>query len=324
MWKTIISTAFQKQDTDQEVGTGRPVIAGYAVFAGIASVCTVMFLILIKAFAYWESDSASVLASLIDSLVDAGVSLVTLLGIQYSLKPADEDHRYGHGKIEGVIALFQAAFITGAGVLLFFESLRRFANPTEIENSLIVYVVMGISIVLSLVLVAIQKYTLKMAPSIAVQADKTHYSMDIVINMGVIVTMFAMTQGAPAWLDPAYAIMVAFYISFAVRDIAGQGLDMLLDRELPDETRNIIIEKITAHDKSMGFHDLRTRKSGMTIMISFDLEVDASLSLADAHNIARDIEINLLSAFPNAEVLIHVDPHNDTDDSRHSVAGIHH
>lgn len=325
MWKLIISKAFKKQDTSSQLtGDGEPVISGYALFAGFASVCTVVFLIIIKAYAYWQSDSASVLASLIDSLVDAGISFVTLLGIQYSLRPADEDHRHGHGKMEGVIALFQAAFIAGAGILLFFESLRRLSHPLEIENHMAVFVVMGISILMSLILVAIQKYTLKMAPSLAVEADKTHYSMDIVVNAGVIVVMFAMMSGAPAWIDPAYAILVALYISVTVREIASKGLDMLLDRELSQEIRDDIAQIIHGHNRVMGFHDLRTHKSGMKIMISFDLEVEASLSLADAHDIARDIEVDIVSAFPNAEVLIHVDPHNDTDDTRHSVAGVHH
>lgn len=296
----------------------------YAVYAAIASVSTVIILILIKAVAYWYSNSTSVLASLIDSLVDCGISIMTLFAVQYSIKPPDHEHRYGHGKIEGVMALLQSVFIGAAAILLVVESLSRFSKPPEIENYTLVFVVMSVSVVLSIVLVMIQKYTLRMAPSLAIKADQAHYSMDVVTNIGVICVLVALLNGAPVWIDSVFAIAMAIYISFTVKAIFQDGLDMLLDRELPQDTRDKIITIIKAHNDVMGMHDLRTRKSGMKIIIAFDLEVDADLSLQSAHDIARDIEVNLFQEFPNAEIFIHVDPHNDTEDTRHTVAGVHH
>ena len=302
---------------------GRPIKSEYALFAGIASLVTVSVLILMKAVAYWYSGSTSVMASLIDSFVDAGVSVMTVFAIQYSLKPADSEHRYGHGKIEGVMALLQAAFIMSAAIFLIFESFIRFIRPIEVVHHHLVYVVLAISIMLSLTLVMIQRYTLKMAPSLAVEADQAHYLNDIVVNLGVMAVLVALSQGAPLWVDPAFSIVLALYISYTVKDIAKRGLDMLLDRELPDEIRKKITDKIVSHKEVMGMHDLRTHKSGMKIFISFDLEVDSSLSLLDAHNIARDIEVDIVASFPNAEVLIHIDPHDDPQDTRHTVSGVH-
>ncbi len=295
-----------------------------ALFAGGASICTVIILILVKGAAYLHSNSASVLASLVDSLSDAGVSVMSFLAIHYSLRPADSNHRYGHGKAEGLAALMQAAFIGGAGVFLLFESLTRFTEAHELHSHNFVVTVMAISTALSVALVLLQKYSLNHAPSLAVEADKAHYNADIVINIGVMGVMVALGHGAPGWIDPVFAIAVAFWLAFTVRNVAGKGLDMLLDRELPDSVRLAITQKVLAQKDVLGMHDLRTNKSGMKIFISFDIEVDPHQSLQEAHEVTRAVEKALLSDFPLAEIMIKVDPHGDTEDSRHQVSGVHH
>jgi len=295
----------------------------YAVIASIASVLTVAVLILIKSYAYWKSGSASILASLIDSFVDSGVSIMTFFAIQYSLKPPDSEHRHGHGKIEGLVAVLQGAFIAGAGIALLVESAIRFQKTEEITAHPAALVIMGISIVLSAVLVTIQKYALRTAPSLAVEADRAHYSMDILINTGVMAVLVALYYGAPRWIDPAFAAAVVIYLAINVVAIVRKGVDMLLDRELPDETREQIKACVLAHEGVRGLHDLRTHKSGMRIFISFDVEVDGDQPLSDAHAIARDLETELVEKFPNAEIMIHVDPHGDSYDKRHHAAAVH-
>lgn len=289
-----------------------------ALIAGAASIVTVAVLIALKLFATVQTGSASVLASLIDSAVDASVSLMTFFAIHISLKPADEDHRHGHGKVEGLAALFQAAFIAGAGFFLLLESAGRFTGAGEIRNDNMAIAVMAVSIILSVVLVMIQNYSLRFAPSLAVEADRAHYASDIVVNFGVIGVLFGLQNGAPAWIDPAFAVLVALYLGLTVRRIAGKGVDMLLDRELPGDSRERITKKVLSHKYVMGMHDLRTSKSGMKIFISFDIELDPSLLLYNAHEIVREVEYELLIDFPNAEILIHADPHGDTSDTRHS------
>lgn len=296
----------------------------FALFAGGASIFTVIILILIKGGAYLHSGSASVLASLVDSLSDAAVSIMNFLAIHYSLRPADSNHRHGHGKAEGLAALMQAAFIGGAGVFLLFESLTRFAAPRELQGYNVVITVMVVSTAFSAALVALQKYSLNHAPSLAVEADSAHYNADIVVNIGVIGIMVALGHGAPTWIDPIFAIAVACWLAFTVRSVASKGLDMLLDRELPDNVRLAITQKVLAQKNVLGMHDLRTNKSGMKIFISFDIEVDPHQSMHDAHEITRIVERALLTDFPLAEIMIHVDPHGDTEDSRHQVAGVHH
>ncbi len=294
-----------------------------ALVAVSASMITVCFLIGLKVFAYIDNGSASVLASLVDSIVDASVSVMMFLAVRLSLKPADEEHRSGHGKVEGLAALMQAAFIAGAGFFLLLESIKRFSNGMPPGHEHWAIAVMGVSTVCSLVLIYIQKRTLQYAPSLAVEADHAHYSMDIFINVGVILILLGLRAGAPAWIDPAFGVVIAAYLAVTVRKIAGQGIDMLLDRELPQDVRDAITKKVMAHPGVMGMHDLRTNKSGMDFFISFDIELDPSLLLYTAHEIVRAVEHELLKDFPNAEILIHADPYGDTQDTRHRVAGVH-
>ncbi|MDP7143326.1 MAG: cation diffusion facilitator family transporter [Alphaproteobacteria bacterium] len=296
----------------------------FAVIASCASVATVTILIVIKAFAFAASGSTSVLASMIDSIADAAISIMSFLAVRYSMKPADHDHRHGHGKIEGLVAIFQGAFIGGAGVALLIESFLRFQTPKDVEHHTMAIGVMAVSIVLSLLLVLIQKLSLSKAPSLAVEADKAHYGMDIAVNLGVIATLTALSYGAPSWVDPAFAVCVVLYMVTSIRSIVKGGIDMLLDREVSGEIREQIIHHVLSHDGVLGMHDLRTKKSGMRIFISFDIEVDAELSLSAAHDITKDLEKELFHHFPNAETMIHVDPHGDTADIRHQVAGVHH
>lgn len=296
----------------------------FALLAGGASIVTVAILIVAKSLTYWQSGSVSVLASLTDSGVDAAVSLINFFAIYYAIQPADREHRYGHGKAEGLAALAQGVFIAGAGFYLVMESVRRFTQDHPVQEHWAAIGIMGFSIAISMVLVAIQNHSLKHAPSLAVEAEKAHYAMDIVINGGVIVVLLALLFGAPPWIDPLFALLVAIYLGKTAWDIVGKGLDMLLDRELSDESRLRILDIIRAHPDAKNVHDLRTRKSGMNLYISFDLEIDPDFSLRKAHAISLDIEKGILKEFPNAEVMIHKDPHGiPHDESRHQITGVH-
>lgn len=295
-----------------------------ALFAGAASVATVTVLIVIKTVAYLASGSTSVLASLVDSFVDAGVSLINFLAIRHSLKPADENYRHGHGKIEALAALMQGAFICGAAVFLTFESFQRLSSPHPVAAHGLAIGVMVVSVLLSVVLVVVQNYSLRHAPSLAVKADRAHYSSDILMGGGVILALIAQKYGAPYWVDAAFALTIAAWMFVAVYKISLSAVDMLLDRELPPETRERILAIITSNKDVRGVHDLRTNMTGMRIRIVFDIEIDPDITLADAHAIGKNVEQAILHEFPNAEIMIHKDPVGETEDSRHTVRGVHH
>ncbi len=290
-----------------------------ALVAGNAALIVVTLLVVLKVWAYYQSGSASVLATLTDSAGDAIISLMSYFAIRLSLKPADEEHRHGHGKIEGLAALFQAAFLSGAGLFLFLEALHRFLNPQPVAEHGLAIAVMLISALATFVLVSVQKWVLRRAPSLAVEADMAHYTMDIMTNGSALVVLVVLYFGGPLWIDPLFALWMVGYFAYTAWDIGTKAVDMLLDKELPDERRDIIKAIVREHPKVMAFHDLRTRMAGMTAYIYIDIEVDPALSLKVAHGISLDVEQRIMKKFPGAEIMIHVDPAGvPHEESRHN------
>ncbi len=295
-----------------------------SLVAGYAAIVIVTILIAAKAYAYYQSGSLSILSSLTDSCVDSLVSVMALGSIYYARRPADEDHRWGHGKMEAVSALFQAAIIAGGAVFLIFESINHVINPTPVVQHTIGIYVLILAIVLSGVLVFIQRLCLKQQGSLAIEADSLHYASDILINAGALIVLVALSYGASIGIDFLFALGVAIFMVVTAGKIALKSLDMLLDRELPDEDRQKIITVIESHDLVIGWHDLRTYMNGQIYVISFDIEVDRELSLWEAHDITKDLEGSIIRIHPESDIIIHVDPEGFTEDSRHRVKGIHH
>lgn len=277
--------------------------------ATVASVTTAGVLIVVKLVAFLFTDSISILSTLIDSLLDAAASVVNLIAVRHALVPADPEHRFGHGKAEPLAAVGQAIFITGSAVFLLIEAGQRFFSPRPLANSEIGIGVMVFSIVATLALVTLQRYVIRRTGSLAISADQLHYTGDILVNGAVIVALVLAAELGWRFIDPTFGIAIALYILYNAWQIAAGALDMLMDRELPDEERTRIRQLILAHDGVLGLHDLRTRASGPQIFVQCHIELDPGLSLLTAHDIADDVENEVRAAFPGAEVIIHQDPY---------------
>lgn len=276
--------------------------------AAIASVGVASVLILTKLGAWLSTDSVSLLSTLIDSTLDAGASILNLIAVHHALQPADREHRFGHGKAEPLAGLAQAAFICGSAAFLLIQAVERLAHPRDIVNTDIGYAVMVFSIVLTVALVAFQRYVVKKSGSVAIDADSLHYKTDVLINIGVIVSLFLSSALGWKYADPLIAIAIAAYIVKGAWSIGMTSLAILMDRELEDDDRRKIREIVMAHEEVRGLHDLRTRSSGVNVFIQFHLELDGNMKLAEAHRISEDVERELMDAFPSAEVIIHEDP----------------
>ncbi len=289
-----------------------------AATTSMMTVAMVIVLVFTKSAALWVSGSAAVLSALIDSLSDVGLSAMTLISVKWSAKPADDDHRHGHGKVEGIAALLQASMLLGGGAFLILEAMGRFIHPVHMEWHLFTLALMAVSVFLSLVIARVQKIGAEHSNSLAVEADSLHYGADVIINGSVFLIVLVDYMGiAGSWIDPLCAIGVAGIMARAAYQIAIKAFGMLLDKELSEDIRSRIIAKIKSHPEVLGLHDLRTTQSGMRQFISFDIELAPQLLLSDAHDIGRNIEDSLLLDFPNAEIMIHIDPAGDTRDSRH-------
>ncbi|WP_417793271.1 cation diffusion facilitator family transporter [Terasakiella pusilla] len=278
--------------------------------ATYASVGVAVLLIAIKFYAWMMTDSVSLLSTLVDSVLDAGASMVNLIAIHYALQPADSEHRFGHGKAEPLAGLMQSGFIFASALFLIVETVRRLLDPSTVENSDMGIAVMVISIVLTISLVLFQKYVVRVTRSVAVSADSLHYTTDILVNMGVIVALVVSAYTDWLWFDPVVAGLIALYILHSVRKIAIDAIQLLMDREFDEPEREKIFEIVLSNPKVMGMHDLRTRSSGPHQFIQLHLVLHADMKLRDCHKIADEVEKALLREFEDAEILIHEDPHD--------------
>jgi ferrous-iron efflux pump FieF len=277
--------------------------------AAIASVTVAFVLIAAKGGAWLVTDSVSLLSTLVDSLLDAAASIINLFAIRHAMAPPDREHRFGHGKAEPLAALGQGAFITGSAVFLVIEASQRLVSPRPVEQVGIGIAVMALSIALTIALVAFQRFVIKRTQSVAIKADSLHYVSDLLINATVLVALTVGQFVHMPRLDPILAIAIALFILRSAFQIGRLSLDMLMDRELPDEDRARIVAIAKEHPEVAALHDLRTRAAGPKSFIQLHLEMDAQMPLWQAHSIADEVELNLMQAFPNAEVIIHQDPY---------------
>lgn len=289
----------------------------WPLLAGGMAVGVSVILVIIKSWAYFESGSASVLAAVIDSMIDILISATNFGAIWYASKPADLDHRHGHGKAEGVAALFQSAFIFGSSLFVFLQAVRFFTSGQTIDEHNNTIIIMVTAIILNFALVLFQTFVKRKSGSLAVEADQAHYTGDILIHVGVIASVWADQALGLDYIDPLVAILVCAWLIFNARSIAVKALDMLLDRELDDKERERIIDIIKGQEDILGAHDLRTRRSGRQIKMALDIEVEATLSLKKAHDIAIALEYKILKEFPGSEIMIHIDPFGEPEDVRH-------
>ncbi len=276
--------------------------------SSIVTMIMVSLMIATKAWAWLASGSASMLGSLTDSLMDITATLMSFLVLSYALRPADDDHRFGHGKAEALAGLGQAAFIAGSGCLLAFHGIERLINPVELTHSLLGVWVSIFAIACTLVIVFVQNKVVKHTESIAIKADSVHYKGDLILNAAVLIAILLAYYGV-LYADPLFAIGVAGYLLYNSWDIATESASHLMDKELPDEEKQSIFEIAHAHIDVYGVHGIRTRQGGKVKFIQLHLELDDHLPLIRAHKVADEVELMITQQFESeVDILIHLDP----------------
>ena len=164
------------------------------------------------------------------------------------------------------------------------------------------------SIGLTLGLVILQKWAIQRSQSVAISADSLHYKGDLLMNGAVIAAIIIVSETGWTLADPLFGAAIVIYIIWSAYLIVRSSFDMLMDRELPDEEREKIRNIALAHNCVDAVHDLRTRQSGLTYFIQLHLEMDGDMKLLQAHEIADEVELSLMEAYPDAEIIIHQDP----------------
>ncbi|MCH2556941.1 MAG: cation diffusion facilitator family transporter [Alcanivorax sp.] len=275
--------------------------------AASASVATALILIAVKSVAWVLTGSVSLLASLIDSIMDSLASLVNFAAIRYSLVPPDDEHRFGHGKAEALAGLGQSLLIAGSALYLLREAVLKLLDPQPIEATGLGVGVMVFSILLTALLLVVQKYVVRRTGSTAIDADSLHYLSDLAVNAGIIVALVLSGFGLIE-ADGLVGLVIALYIFYSAWKIGWDAVQLLLDRELPGTVRDVIGAVVAEHPQALGFHDLRTRQSGRTQFIQLHVDMDERLSLREAHDLGERIRAGIVAHYPAAEVIIHHDP----------------
>jgi len=276
--------------------------------ATYASVSVALTLMAAKFWAWSVTASVSVLSSLVDSTLDVLASAITFAAVWYAVTPADGEHRFGHGKAEGLAALVQSLVISGSGLFVCYEAILRFAEPRPVQAISTGFIVMVGSFLLTLALLAYQRYVVQATGSVAIAADAMHYKTDVLVNLGVALVLPLSVYTDLPILDPIAGLLIAGYILRGTWEIANKSLEILLDREIADEDRMRIREIAEAHPGVKGFHDLRTRSAGSVMFVQFHLELDPKLTLLATHQILDDVENKVRAAYPDCDIIVHPDP----------------
>lgn len=288
--------------------------------AALASVACAILLGTLKAWAAWRTGSVAVLASLADSVLDLVASLVTLTGVHVASQPADDDHRFGHGKAEALAALFQVGVIAvSAFAILLRASQRLMERQTSVEAEYGIAVSL-IAIGVTLALTRYQRSVVRRTGSIAIGADRIHYESDLFLNSAVILALALESYAAIAGADAVFGIAIGLWLLFGAWRASVDAIAQLMDKEWPEAKRRRFVEVAARHPELIGLHDLRTRTSGAKDFVQFHIWMDPQMTVLAAHDVVERLEKELAAEFPDTEVLIHVDPEGQVDEPGNPLA----
>jgi ferrous-iron efflux pump FieF len=288
--------------------------------AALASVACAVLLGGLKAWAAWRTGSVAVLASLADSVLDLVASLVTLAGVHWASQPADDKHRFGHGKAEALAALFQVAVIAVSAFAILLRASQRLLErqaSVEVEYGIAVSLV---AIVVTLALTRYQRSVVRRTGSLAIGTDRIHYESDLFLNGAVIAALALESYAGIAGADAVFGIAIGLWLLFGAWRASVDAIGQLMDKEWPDEKRRRFVEVAARHPELIGLHDLRTRTSGARDFVQFHIWMDPEMTVAAAHAVVEKLEAELGAAFPGTEILIHVDPEGQVDEPGNPLA----
>ena len=265
-------------------------------------------LVCLKLWAWLATGALTVAASLADSAVDLAVSVGAVASLVYAARPADAEHRFGHSAIEDLFALGQAVLVAGSGLLIAWGALVRLGEPVALAATGPGLAVMVVSIALTAALVTWQAHVARRTGSRIVAADRLHYLSDLLPALAAIAALGAARVWGVSWPDTALGLAAAAMLLAGAFRIGCAAVNALMDREAEAETVETIRAIAGDHEGLVGFHDLRTRRSGRRLFVQIHAEIDGSRSLEDAHAIGARLRRRIMEALPGADVIVHKDP----------------
>jgi cation diffusion facilitator family transporter len=259
--------------------------------------------------------SVSVLSEGIHSGTDLLAALIAFFSIRAAAKPADEEHQFGHGKIENISGTVEAVLIFLAAALIIYQAVEKIITGTHPESLDLGIGLMAGSAVVNFFVSRHLHRVARLTDSVALEADAWHLTTDVYTSLGVLAGLVVVRLTDWFILDPLIAIGVAMLIIRAAWNITRKSFGGLVDERLPKEEETIIKTSITEHlGKLTGFHDLHTRKAGSQRYINLHLVLPKSVTLEEAHKLCDHLEEDIKSKLPDSLITIHCEPCEQAED----------
>lgn len=279
----------------------------------LLSILSNTLLIIFKITAGVLSGSVSIISEAIHSMMDLAASLVAFLSVRSSAKPADDDHPYGHGKVENISGVVEGLLIFVAAGMIIHEAVLKFFQPAELEYAFVAAVVMAVSALINFVVSRKLYQVAREEDSMALEADALHLKTDVYTSAGVGLGIVVIHFTGLMILDSVIAIFVALLIIKEAWVLCKSGFNHLLDVRLTDEEEaeiDTVIKRVIQANphRLIDYHKLKTRKSGNMRHIDFHITVDPDLTVREAHVIVGSLKKAMNETFSNTRVSIHIDP----------------
>lgn len=284
--------------------------------AAALSIASNSVLIAIKLAAGAITGSIAILTEAIHSLIDLVASVVAFVSVRKADEPADEDHPYGHEKVESLAATIEGMLIlVGAGII-FYEATHRLVVGAEVDALGVGIAVMGFSVVANLIVSTILSRQARLHESPALEGDAAHLRTDALTSAGVLVGLALVEITGVVAFDSITALVVASAIVVAGIRIIRRSSGVLVDEALPDEEMDRIEAAIAAArtPEVAGYHKLRARRAGSRRYIDMHVQYRSGTSLERAHELAHQMRDEIEAGIRRAEVLIHVEPETSFHD----------
>jgi cation diffusion facilitator family transporter len=287
-----------------------------AIRAAIA--CSV-FGAITKLSAGFFTGSMAMISSGVDALGDCFVSVANLFVIRYGSAPPDDEHNYGHAKIEGLGAMFEGGFIFAAGIFIVYQAILKAITRQAAHDSLL-----GIGVMLPVlgVTVGTVLYLRKIARetgSIVVKADAVHYLTDVWVNVGVLVSLVLVKLTGVPLVDTVISIGIACFMVYSSLTVVRDGFDVVMDRSLERDVVEQVTGLLQASPQVESFHDFKTRR-GKVAVVDFHVVVRPEMTTREVHDLYTELRDAIRKIVgPGTRVLMHADPIDDSHEDERAV-----
>jgi cation diffusion facilitator family transporter len=276
----------------------------------LLSIGSNLFLVIAKLIVGWMTGLVSIVAEALHSANDLLASVVAYIGVKQSLKPADKEHPYGHGKIEIITGWIENILILLVGAGIIYEGIKKFIHKSEPQ---MVEIGIAVMIVSGIINFFVSQFLIKKGKqlrSVGIEVDGEHLRADVITSLGIALALIALAVTKKWWIDPVAAIFVGVWVLGIFLRLSYTLTHQIIDKGLDDIEVKKIEAALMEFKQIKDFHRIRTRQSGSTIFIDMHVEVDGKMTVEESHNQTLEIEKRMKSIFGVCNTTVHVEPYD--------------